>query len=182
MEEARITRRAILGAALAALVGAGTARADTSSGEFAWRDGDDSTYIGGGAGDDTLTISADGDLDIGAGHIRMGAQDGNYEFEHGKSVPETHLNSYYVGTPTRTPISVGGDDGQDVLSFVVRGMHGQKNDLQQWAPGGKVTLAVDGSGRLRLGQVVLLTEIVRGKARLVALLPDGTRQVLASAA
>ena len=52
--------------------------------------------------------------------------------------------------------------------------------MQQWAPGGKVTLAVDGSGRLRIGQVVLQTEIVKGKARLIATLPDGTKQILAS--
>jgi hypothetical protein len=49
-------------------------------------------------------------------------------------VSETHLNSYYEGTPTRTSISVDGTDGQDVLSFVVRGKASQRNDLQQWQP------------------------------------------------
>ena len=109
----------------------------------------------------------------------MGTTDGNYEFEHGKQVPETHLNSYYEGTPTRTPISVGGDDGQDVLSFIVRGKLGQKHDLQQWAPGGKVATAIDGNGHLRLGQVTLTAEVGHNTVELVAHLPNGKRVVLA---
>ena len=178
MDHGRLSRRALLGAAAAAVLGAaaGDARASDSA---SWSEGSAQTFVASLDGQ-TLQIQAAGDLDIGAGHIRMGTQDGNYEFEHSSLVQETHLNSYYIGTPTRTPISVGGDDGQDVLSFVVRGMAGQKNDLQQWAAGGRTTVAIDGHGRLRLGQVVLQTEIVQGRAQLVATLPDGTRQLLAS--
>jgi len=73
--------------------------------------------------------------------------------------------------PTRTPVAVGGDDGQDVLSFVVRGKEDQENDLQQWAPGGE--------GRLRLGDITVEARIVGGMAQLVAVLPDGSRQLLA---
>jgi len=128
-----------------------------------------------------MTIQANGDINVSAHHLRMGTFDGNYEFEHSNQVTQTTLNSYYIGTPNRTPVAVGGNDGQDVLSFVVRGKQGQKNDLQQWTPGSEVSLAVDGKGRLRLGKVTLVAEIVNGKAQLVAVLPNGHRQLLAHA-
>jgi hypothetical protein len=60
-------------------------------------------------------------------------------------------------------------------------MAGQKNDLQQWTSGGKVTLAVNGQGSLRLGNVVLLATIINGRVQLLARLPDGTTQLLAAA-
>jgi hypothetical protein len=184
MAEKGSTRKGVLAGA-AALALAGLTRASDAAaqvaGSWQWFQGDDRAYIGGADGDaaGTLAISAEKDLDIGANHIRFGAQDGNYEFEHGEEVPATHLNSYSIGTPNRTPISVGGDDGQDVLSFVVYGKAGQENDLQQWAPGSKVTAAIDGNGHLRLGNVVITADIQSGRARLIAVLPDGEKQVLA---
>jgi len=127
--EIRVTRRGIIGTLAAGLLGASLKPASAAAdpqGQWSWVRGDDTTYVGVGSGTDagTLRLEASGDVDIGANHLRLGTQDGNYEFEHSKDVPETHLNSYYIGTPTRTPISVGGDDGQDVLSFVVRGKQG----------------------------------------------------------
>jgi hypothetical protein len=103
----------------------------------------------------------------------MGTVDGNYEFEHGAQVSQTTLNSYVIGTPNRTPVAVGGHDGQDVLAFSVRGMRGQKNDLQQWTLGEDVAVAVDGDGRLRLGEITLVAQVVNGKAELVGVLPNG---------
>lgn len=146
-----------------------------SSGQ--WSQGDADASISGDSG--TLSVYASGDFNVVAHHVRMGTYDGNYEFEHSKLVTETHLNSYYEGTPIRTPISVGGDDGQDVLSFIVRGKLGQKHDLQQWAPGGKVKAAIDGNGHLRLGEATLTLEVSGETVELVAHLAGGKRVVLA---
>jgi hypothetical protein len=172
-----------LAGALAALFRPARALAGAADSGYAWKEGDVDSFIAGGAGASagTITVQASGDFDVVAHHVRFGTFDGNYEFEHSHSVPETHLNSYYVGTPTRTPISVGGDDGQDVLSFVVRGHHGQKHDLQQWAPSGKVTAAIDGNGNLRLGPATLTVEVVNGYVELVAQVTGGKRVVLARA-
>jgi hypothetical protein len=180
-----LNRRKALSAAfagaIAALFRTSGASAATADGDYAWMEGDQDSFIAGGSGSATGTVSvqASGDFNVVAHHVRFGTFDGNYEFEHSHSVPETHFNSYYVGTPTRTPISVGGDDGQDVLSFIVRGRHGQKHDLQQWAPSGKVTAAIDGNGNLRLGPATLTVEVVNGYVELVARINGGKPVVLA---
>jgi hypothetical protein len=146
---------------------------------FAWMSGDESSYIGRPQGTSDLELFAGTDLNALANHIRLGGRDGNFEFEHARDRPFTHLNAYYIGTNTRTPILVGGDE-QDVISLIVTGQQDQKNDLQQWTPGGKVKVAIDGQGRLRLGTVRIVAAVQRGKAVLTAILPDGTRQTLAT--
>jgi hypothetical protein len=150
-----------------------------SKAAFAWMSGDESSYIGRPAGTSDLELFAGNDLNALANHIRLGGRDGNFEFEHGKDRPFTHLNAYYIGTSTRTPILIGGDE-QDVTSLIVTGQQDQKSDLQQWAPGGKVKAAIDGQGRLKLGSVRIVASVSRGKAVLTAILPDGTRQTLAT--
>lgn len=185
--DTRVTRRNALAALAAAAFGAlvrplaGHSTPGSPTGSWDWVDGDEHGSIGGldGTGLGTVALDAQDDLDVTAGHVRFVSTDGNYEFEHGPAVPETHLNSYVKGTPTRTPISVGGTDGQDVLSFVVRGKAGQRNDLQQWQPGGRTTLAVDGHGRLRIGEILLVSEQTATGERLTAVLPDGRRRVIA---
>ena len=186
----RVTRKealvALLGTGFGALarplIGHASAPESDVPGTWNWAIGDEHGSIGGLTGKalGTVAIHAEYDLDVTANHVRFGATDGNYEFEHGPQVSETHLNSYYEGTGNRTSISVGGDDGQDVLSFIVRGMTGQKNDLQQWQPNGQTTLAVDGDGRLRIGEIRLVAEDTASGQRLVAILPNGTRRVLAA--
>jgi hypothetical protein len=147
-----------------------------------WQIGDDQGSVGVSSTNNSLDIDAVGDLDVTAGHLRMVTRDGNYEFEHSIGTTYSLLNSYYLGTPTRTPIAVGGyADGQDVVSLIVRGVQGQTNDLQQWVGSGKVDSAIDGQGRLRIGSVTLTTRIVHGKAQLLAVLPGGKVQRLAAA-
>jgi len=151
-------------------------------GPWAWSVGDDQGGVGVAKGSGVMEINAASDLDVTAGHLRLVTTDGNYEFEHGVNSGDTLLNSYYLGTPTRTPIAVGGySDGQDIVSLIVRGMQGQRHDLQQWDTSGVVSAAIDGRGRLRLGQVTLTTRIVQGKAQLLAALPGGKQEVLAAA-
>lgn len=155
---------------------------------FSWFQGDTYSYVAGidrpgldGNPSGDLNIYAANDINVGSHHLRLEAADGNYEFEHSQAVPYTRLNSYYIGgVGVRTPIIVGGNDGQDVLSFIVTGRAGQKNDLQQWTPGDKVAAAIDSRGRLRLGQVTIAAQIRQGRATLVAILPSGERQVLAA--
>ena len=170
---------ALVGAAASAALGGGSV-----SGGWLWFKGNQTTFIGSPKGPsyppNSMLVQVAGDLDMGANHLRFGATDGNYEFEHGPSSPYTRLNSYFIGTPTRTPIVVGGNDGQDVLSLLVQGRAGgQTNDLQEWESGSTVTAAINGNGNLRLGNVVLLTALINGRVQLIAQLPDGSTQILA---
>jgi hypothetical protein len=184
----RPSAKVIVAILAAALVGgiADAAFGAQSVPGWLWFTGAGQTYIGsptsGGYPRNSMVMQVGGDLDVLANHIRFGSNDGDYEFEHSKTSTTTLLNSYYSGTPTRTPIQIGGNDGQDVLSLLVMGKTGQKNDLQEWAPGGNVTAAINGNGDLRLGNVVLLTTIVNGDVELVAQLPDGSTQILAQGA
>jgi hypothetical protein len=146
---------------------------------FAWMSGDEGAYVGRPDGTSDLELFAGSDLNALANHIRLGGRDGNFEFEHGTGNPYTHLNAYFIGTSTRTPILVGGDE-QDVTSLIVTGRTNQKNDLQAWSLGGKAKVAVDGRGRLRLGDIALTAAVQRGKVVLTATLPNGTKQVIAT--
>jgi hypothetical protein len=132
---------------------------------FAWMSGDEGAYVGRPDGTSDLELFAGSDLNALANHIRLGGRDGNFEFEH--------------GTSTRTPILIGGDE-QDVTSLIVTGRANQKNDLQAWSLGGKAKVAVDGRGRLRLGDIALSAAVQRGKVVLTATLPNGTKQVIAT--
>jgi hypothetical protein len=173
----------IVGAGLAGAAATVAFGGGTVTNQWLWFKGDTQTYIGSpkglGYGPNSLLVQVAGDLDMGASHIRFGSTDGNYEFEHSSQSQFTRLNSYFIGTPKRTPIVVGGNDGQDVLSLLVQGKSGQRNDLQQWESGSSVKTAINGNGDLRLGNVVLLTKIVKGHVELIAQLRDGSTQVLA---
>jgi|SRR4051794_35001260 hypothetical protein len=162
---------------------AGAAVGGTLDTIWAWQVGDSTASVGRVDGSNDLQVAAKGDLDLGANHIRIGGVDGNFEFEHGTGTPWSHLNAYEIGgVGVRTPIMIGGGaDGQDVLSLVVAGKVNQKRDLQQWqAPEGHPVAAIDSSGRLRIGQVTLATAIRKGHAVLLAVLPNGTKQILAT--
>ena len=181
----KVSLKAVIAVFAAVLVGgAATAAfgAGAVPGQWKWLSGNENTYVGSpkfGYPANSMLMQVGGDLNVVAGHVRF-VSDGNYEFEHGSGTNVTRLTSYYSGTPTRTSIAVGGDDGQDVLALSVQGEVGQTHDLQQWQTGTKVTTAIDGDGNLRLGKVVLVARIVDGAVELVAVLPDGTTQVLAS--
>ena len=126
-----------------------------------------------------MDINAASDLNVTAEHLTA---DGNYEFEHSLNTPITLLNAYFLGTPTRTPIGVGGyADGEDVVSLMARGIQGQTHDLQQWIASGNVVDAIDGQGRLRIAGIAIATRTVKGTAQLLAVLPGGKTQVLAAA-
>lgn len=146
---------------------------------WAWFQGDDQSYVGRPQASSDLELFAQQDLNALATHIRLGGRDGNFEFEHGPQREASHLNAYFIGTSTRTPFVIGGDE-QDVTSLIITGKLGQKNDLQQWAPSNQVKVAIDGQGRLRLGNVTLLASIQKGRVVLSALLPNGTKQKLAT--
>jgi hypothetical protein len=105
-------------------------------------------------GTGNLDLQADSNINLTSQHVRIVGRDGNFEFEHAATSPASTLTAYNLGTPTRTPIEIGGAD-QDVLSLLVNGKPDQTNDLQEWAAGGKPLLAVDSRGRLRFGDVTL---------------------------
>jgi hypothetical protein len=152
--------------------------------DFAWFEGDDSSYIGGPQGTGDVSLFATRDVNVQAGHIRFAAADGNFEFEHGSSRNGAHLIAYDYsanGGVERTPILIGGGDEQDLVSLLVSGKKTQEHDLQQWTNAGTVKAAIDGRGRLRIGRVTLTTTIRGGKALVIAILPSGEQQVLARA-
>lgn len=159
------------------------ALASRAAGPFAWFQGDDQSYVGRPQATGELSVFAKTDVNVLANHIRLAANDGNFELEHGGGREASHLIAYdFSGDGnTRTPIVIGGGDSQDIVSLIVDGKRNQTHDLQQWATAGAVKVAVDGRGRLRVGQITLTTQLVKGKAQLVAVLPGGARQVLASA-
>lgn len=176
------TRRAAAMLAVAAgggLVGALTAHAGSTS-PWNWFQGDERAYVAGSSTADDLSVFALRDVNILGSHLRLGSKDGNFELEHDKSTPTTTLNAYFIGSPTRTPIAIGGTDAQDIVSLIVGSAAGQKSDIQQWLADGKVAVAVDGKGDLRLGTITLSLGLQAGKVVLVAELPDGSRQVLAT--
>jgi hypothetical protein len=149
---------------------------------WAWQSGDSNANIGRLDGSKDLSLNAADTLNATAAHVRIVGRDGNFEFEHGAGVAASRLNSYYAGTATRTPIAIGGGaEGQDLVALIVQGLLGQKHDLQQWqAPAGKTVAAIDGRGGLRLGAVTLTTAIRQGHAVLLAILPSGKTEVLAT--
>ena len=180
--KARTVIAAVAGAGLAFVAGAG------ADGSWIWAQGTPTAQIGVQSADPTTLVidagnihaSAGGDINIGAGHLRVGGVDGNFELEHGAQAPTSSLDAYFIGSATRTPITIGTADRQSVTSLVVTGTQNQANDLQQWTTGdGTVSVAVDGRGRLRLGKLTLALKLVGGRAQLVAILPDGSQQVLA---
>lgn len=176
-------RKWVLVAAVAgtALFLAGSAvGALASKAAFAWMSGDESAYVGRPEGTSDLELFAGTDLNALANHIRLGGRDGNFEFEHAATREVSHLNAYVIGTNTRTPFLIGGDE-QDVTALIINGKPRQTRDLQQWTTGGQVRAAIDGQGRLRLGSVRLVASVQNGRAVLTAVLPNGKKQVLAAA-
>jgi hypothetical protein len=129
------------------------------------------------AGIGNLNLRAARDFNVNAHHVRMISGDGNFELEHGSSVPTSALNSYRAGSGVRTPIQIG-DRDQDVLSLLVSGAPEQTNDLQQWSTGGTSLLAVDGRGRLRFGRVTVWVASRGGRIVLYARTSGGPARVL----
>lgn len=169
-----------MGVALAsAAIGAVGARAGGDS-AWSWITGDERAFVAGAADDDDLEVFAARNLNLTANHVRIVGRDGNFEFEHDRKVPVSTINAYVSGTGTRTPVQVGGWDGQDTVSLIVGGAAKQKSALQSWKSGGQEVASIDATGRLTLQGVALSVEVVSGKTVLVATLPNGSRQVLAS--
>jgi hypothetical protein len=121
---------------------------------------------------------SNGDIEAHGHHIRLIGDDGNFEFEHAATTPVARFNSYVEGTPRRTPIAIGFPDGQNLVELIVRSSR-TSSDLQQWMVDGRVVSAIDGQGRLRLGNVTLSTAIRTGHVVLIATLPSGKRQIIA---
>jgi hypothetical protein len=147
-------------------------------GTYAWFSGDDGAGIGrlGTA----LSMFSEHDLNVHAGHMRIEAEDGNVELESKKSAPTTTLNPYDIGTAQRKPLQVGWPDGEDVLPLLVAGNANQKRNLQEWHAGSKTVAAIDSKGGLHLGSIGLTASLQNGHVVLVATLPNGTRQTLAT--
>jgi hypothetical protein len=145
---------------------------------WAWHVGDDVSGVGRPAGSSDLSLTSTRDTNIYSTHIRLGAIDGNFEFE--TDAPMSHLNAYTIGSPNRVPVWVGGDEGQDVLGFDVVGQSGgQKADLQDWQLGSRTVASIDGTGHLHLGGLVLSGRMVNGHPQLLAQLPSGKQVILA---
>jgi len=162
-------KHAIVGCVLALACGGGVATAARLQGPsgWAWREGTDSGYVGEQAGSNTLYLDAPaGNIDLRASHVRMMSDDGEFVFSHARNAPTASLNGFYLGTSTRTPIQIG--DSESTTGLVVAGEAGQKSDLQQWTLSGQTVAAIDGEGRLRLGQVTLDPELVNGRVKLYA--------------
>jgi hypothetical protein len=131
---------------------AARAKAAVRAAAYAWLQGDERAYIGRVDGTNDLSLYAMNDLNVLAGHVRIGGIDGNFEFENESGT--SRLIAYRVGTATRTPIAIGADgngEKQDIVPLIVDGQGGQQSDLQQWRSGGKVVAAIDAQGRFRLG-------------------------------
>ena len=123
------------------------------------------------------TSRSNGDINVHGRHIRLVGDDGNFEFEHNALESVARFNSYVEGTPRRTPIAIGFPDGQNLVELIVRSSKHSK-DLQQWRVDGHVMSAIDGQGRLRLGDVTLSAAIRKGHVVLIATLPSGKRQII----
>ena len=167
-------------AAVAAVAKGGTAVAHAAGSGWNWFVGDERAHIGGPRSGNSLELFAIGDVNVTCSHVRLVSRDGNFEFEHDPKVATSTLNAYVDGTGTRTPITIGGWDAQDIVSLIVGGAAGQRKDIQQWRSGGTTVAAIDGSGHLRLGPLTLVAAVEGGRAMLYAQLPDGSRQVLAA--
>lgn len=155
---------------------AGVATAGRLSG-WVWQQGNPTAYVGQPEGTSNLVLAApNGDVNILATHVRMMSKDGVFRLEHTNTGPAT-LNAYFIGTPTRTPIQVGGYDTSNVTELIVAGTAGQTADLQQWALSGKVVAAIDAKGRLRLGGVTLYPTVAKKRVRLYAVTSAGKQLV-----
>lgn len=154
-----------------------------SDGPYTWMTGDASRFVAGYEKDSqSMRIYAERDLNVLARHVRIEAQDGNIELESSADALTTRLNPYTIGTPTRKPLQVGGDDGQDVLSLIVDGRDGQKQPLQEWRSSGVPVAAVDENGGLHLRGAVIMLQVYKQKYRLVARFPNGVVKPLAEVA
>lgn len=178
---ARVGRRALGVAALVVFAaGAGGAAAGVlhrTLGEWVWRTGDGSAYVGQPTGSGSLVLAATQDINLLAGHVRLMSGDGSFSLIHSASAPAATINAYYVGSATRTPVAIGNGVG-DVTSLVVAGSAGQSSDLQQWTSSGQTVAAIDADGHLRLGAVTLDPEVIGGRVYLYAM-TQTSKQLLA---
>lgn len=157
---------------------AAASRLRARAGAWVWREGDSSVYVGEQSGSQTLVLHSPSGINLRASHVRTMSDDGVWELVHGATTPMAQVNAYYIGTATRTPIQIGAGSNP-TTALVVAGSAGQKADLQQWTLSGKTVAAIDGQGRLRLGNVTLDLEVVNGRAELFAVTKSG-RQLLAA--
>jgi len=135
---------------------------------WVWFQGTPTGYVGVQVGSDALVLDApEGSINLRASHIRMMSNDGEFDFVHSTSSHTASLNAFYLGTSTRTPIEIG--DSESTTGLIVAGTNGQSSDLQQWTLSGQTVAAIDGQGRLRLGQITLDPELVAGRVELYAL-------------
>lgn len=154
---------------------------------WVWYQGTDSGHVGQQAGSNALVVQAAGDIDLRAYHTRMMSDDGQFLFVHPTSTPTASLNAYFLGTSTRTPIQISQPEPTDSPSLqnsaalptalVVAGTAGQHADLQQWTLSGRTVAAIDGKGRLRLGSVTLVPQLVKGQVRLYAVVGSSKQLV-----
>jgi hypothetical protein len=165
-------------AVVLALSTASALAASPWTGSYAWFSGDDQAGIG--RMGTALSAFSNQDFNVHAHHLRFESEDGNVEMESGDHAAATMLTPYYIGTSRRKPLQVGGaGDGEDVLSLIVAGTPGQKNNLQEWRSGTATVAAITSTGQLRLGGVAVSVQMRNGRAVLVATLPNGKKQTLA---
>jgi len=156
-----------------------------------WYEGTDSGHVGEQSGTNTLVVQAAGDIDLRAYHTRMMSDDGQFVFAHPTSTPTASLNAYFLGSSTRTPIQISQPEPTDSptlqnptslpTALIVAGTAGQRADLEQWTLSGKTVAAIDGKGRLRIGNITLDPVLVNGQVKLYALI-GSNKQLIAQGA
>lgn len=151
--------------------------AGASAQSAGWFVGDEHSSVSGPAGTDDLELKASADLNATARHIRLVASDGNFEFENRTGL--SHLYAYIAGTPTRTPVVVGGGDEQNVRGLIVDSGATQTKDLQQWQKSGVTMTAIDPKGRLRMNGIALSLGYQGSQLVLQATMPDGSIRTVA---
>lgn len=151
-----------------------------------WFQGDSDASVYEPAGTKDLEIHAAQDINLLAQHLRFGGKDGNFEFE--SNTGRSLLLAYTIGSATRLPIVIGGNNGTAQPNFVglqLDANAGQTVDvLQVRDANGTVMAGVKPSGDVRAPSVTLggikLTLAYQGSTLcLVATLPDGTTRRVA---
>jgi hypothetical protein len=144
---------------------------DLNSGTIGQLAGANDVYVGNYYGGSSA-------LDFSGAHFVRTATDSFFEFEHSAAAASSMLLPETAdGTPTS--MTIGKADGQDVTALVVSGTSGITGSLQSWQLGAAARSGLDAKGRLRLNGVILQPTLSKGRIELVAVLPDGSQQVLA---
>jgi hypothetical protein len=125
--------------------------------------------------------AARADANVIGDRVRVQSRTGDFEFEHSNAQPVSTFRAYNIGTGTRTPIQIGDSANKPITQLIVAGKKGQASPLQAWNASGKQVAAIDSRGRLVLGRITISAVVRHGRVVLIAVLPNGSQQVLATA-